>query len=105
MEFTCGAGGESNFYGWICHRKLTRKLSNDHDEYLGKFKSGITKSVYHCRTARPTIVGGNIINRKMTRKDAYPMMSGGGGIRTPEEFPLAGFQDRCNQPGSATPPN
>ena len=30
---------------------------------------------------------------------------GGGGIRTPEEFPLAGFQDRCNQPGSATPPN
>ena len=31
--------------------------------------------------------------------------SGGGGIRTPEEFPLAGFQDRCNQPGSATPPN
>ena len=29
---------------------------------------------------------------------------GGGGIRTPEEFPLAGFQDRCNQPGSATPP-
>ena len=41
----------------------------------------------------------------MTSKDACPMMSGGGGIRTPEEFPLAGFQDRCNQPDSATPPN
>tara|TARA_B110000091_G_C13570432_1_gene372284 strand:- start:190 stop:372 length:183 start_codon:yes stop_codon:yes gene_type:complete len=29
---------------------------------------------------------------------------GGGGIRTPDTLRYAGFQDQCNQPGSATPP-
>ncbi len=68
-------------------------------------------SVNHSPPSRPIRAGlltikrcSYIINRKMTSKDACPMMSGGGGIRTPEEFPLAGFQDRCNQPDSATPP-
>ena len=37
--------------------------------------------------------------------DIRTTSSGGGGIRTPEASRPAGFQDRCNQPGSATPPS
>jgi len=75
---------------------LTRKLSNDHDEYLGKFKNGIIKYAYHLKTARPTIVGGNIIYRKMTSKDAYPMMSGGGRDSNPR-FRLRSLKKRLKR--------
>ena len=70
-------------------------MSVNHSPPLRPIRAGLL-TIKRCRYK---------INRKMTSKDACPMMSGGGGIRTPEEFPLAGFQDRCNQPDSATPPN